>query len=293
MTKETETAIEKPNYLKMAKRVVTLDEVCPVHNVHYQQLNKAVLIAGENKPRHPKPYCPVCVKEGISQKELSEIEKSQNQGLYLKTYNILESKSTVPKELKAATFDNFIAETPEEKQLLEFAKGQARKYLDGMAGNTLITGSTGVGKSHLSYAMAKAINEGYRAKNEPKSVLFISLTEIIKEIKNGWNYGRHASLTEHEALNLMTSVDYLILDDLGAKNAEIKPKGDWEQDFLFDILNNRDTTIINTNLSGDELRKVYNERNTSRILKGLDGNSFKVFGIKDKRYNISNLKQKN
>ena len=161
-----------------------------------------------------------------------------------------------------------------------------------MAGNTLITGSTGVGKSHLSYAMAKAINEGYRAKNEPKSVLFISLTEIIKEIKNGWNYGRHASLTEHEALNLMTSVAYLILDDLGAKNAEIKPKGDWEQDFLFDILNNRDTTIINTNLSGDELRKVYNERNTSRILKGLDGNSFKVFGIKDKRYNISNLKQK-
>ena len=290
MTKETETAIEKPNYLKMSKRVVTLDEVCPVHNVHYLQLNKAVLIAGENKPRQPKPYCPVCAKEGISQKELLEIEKSQNQGLYLKTYNILES--TVPKELKAATFDNFIAESPEEKQLLEFAKGQARKYLDGMVGNTLITGNTGVGKSHLSYAMAKAINEGYRAKNEPKSVLFISLTEIIKEIKNGWNYGRHASLTEHEALNLMTSVDYLILDDLGAKNAEIKPKGDWEQDFLFDILNNRDTTIINTNLSGDELRKVYNERNTSRILKGLEGNSFKVFGIKDKRYNISALKQK-
>lgn len=151
MTKETETAIEKPNYLKMSKRVVTLDEVCPVHNVHYQQLNKAVLIAGENKPRHPKPYCPVCVKEGISQKELSEIEKSQNQGLYLKTYSILESKSTVPKELKAATFDNFIAETPEEKQLLDFAKGQALKYLNGMAGNTLITGNTGVGKSHLSY----------------------------------------------------------------------------------------------------------------------------------------------
>lgn len=39
-----------------------------------------------------------------------------------KTYNILESKSTVPKELKAATFDNFIVETPEEKQLLVFAK---------------------------------------------------------------------------------------------------------------------------------------------------------------------------
>jgi hypothetical protein len=292
MTKETETAIEKPNYQEMAKRVVTLDEVCPVHKVHYLQFDRPLKAADEAKPRLFAPVCPVCHQEAIEQKAIATAEDALNQGLYLKSYNILESKSTVPKELKAATFDNFIAETPEEKQLLEFAKGQAKKYLDGMAGNTLITGGTGVGKSHLSYAMAKAINEGYRAKNEPKSVLFISLTEIIKEIKNGWSYGRHASLTEHEALNLMTSVDYLILDDLGAKNAEIKPKGDWEQDFLFDILNNRDTTIINTNLSSDELRKVYNERNTSRILKGLEGNSFKVFGIKDKRYNISTLKQK-
>lgn len=292
MTKETETAIDKPNYQEMAKRVVTLDEVCPVHNVHYLQLNRTVIRVEGAEPRKPEPYCPVCGQEAIDQKKEATAEDALNQGVYLKTYNILESKSTVPKELKSATFDNFIAETPEEKQLLEFAKRQAQKYLDGMVGNTLITGSTGVGKSHLSYAMAKAINEGYRAKNEPKSVLFISLTEIIKEIKNGWNYGRNASLTEHEALNLMTSVDYLILDDLGAKNAEIKPKGDWEQDFLFDILNNRDTTIINTNLSGDELRKVYNERNTSRILKGLEGNSFKVYGIKDKRYSVSNLKQK-
>lgn len=292
MTKETETAIEKPNYQEMAKRVVTLDEVCPVHKVHYLQFDRPLKAADEAKPRLFAPICPVCHQEAIEQKAIATAEDALNQGLYLKSYNILESKSTVPKELKAATFDNFIAETPEEKQLLEFAKGQAKKYLDGMAGNTLITGGTGVGKSHLSYAMAKAINEGYRAKNEPKSVLFISLTEIIKEIKNGWSYGRHASLTEHEALNLMTSVDFLILDDLGAKNAEIKPKGDWEQDFLFDILNNRDTTIINTNLSSDELRKVYNERNTSRILKGLEGNSFKVYGIKDKRYSISDLKQK-
>lgn len=292
MTKETETALEKPNYLEIYKNTVTLDEICPIHKVHYLQFDRPLKAADEAKPRLFAPICPVCAKELKEQKAITSAEDALNKGVYLKTYNILESKSTVPKELKAATFENFIAETPEEKQLLAFAKGQVQKYLDGMAGNTLITGSTGVGKSHLSYAMAKAINEGYRAKNEPKSVLFISLTEIIKEIKNGWNYGRNASLTEHEALNLMTSVDYLILDDLGAKNAEIKPKGDWEQDFLFDILNNRDTTIINTNLSGDELRKVYNERNTSRILKGLEGNSFKVFSIKDKRYNISDLKQK-
>ena len=272
------------------KHVIELEVVCPVHNVHLQQLNRTVVIAGEDKTRKPAPYFPECAKDGIAQKSQSELEKLKNKELYANTYNVLERDSTIPKELKTATFDNFIANTPEERQLLAFAKQQADKYLNGMVGNTLITGGTGIGKSHLSISIAKAINEGYRAKNEPKSVLFISLTEIIKEIKEGWNYGRGAKLTEAEAVKLLTEVNYLILDDLGAKNATLNPKSDWEQDFLFDILNNRENTIINTNLSGSELRKVYNERNASRILKGLEGNSFKAFSIKDKRYSIRNLK---
>ena len=69
-----------------------------------------------------------------------------------------------------------------------------------MTGNTLISGSTGIGKSHLSLAMAKEINESFKERKEPKSVLFVSLTEIIKQIKEGWQYGKNASLTEHEAV---------------------------------------------------------------------------------------------
>lgn len=278
------------NPFENLKDVVKLEEVCPVHNVHLQQRNRIVVIAGEDEPRKPVPFCPECAKEEIAQKSQSELEKLKNKELYANTYNVLERDSTIPKELKTATFDTFIANTSEECQLLAFAKQQADKYLNGMVGNTLITGGTGIGKSHLSVSIAKAINEGYRAKNEPKSVLFISLTEIIKEIKEGWNYGRGAKLTEAEAVKLLTEADYLILDDLGAKNATLNPKSDWEQDFLFDILNNRENTIINTNLSGSELKKVYNERNASRILKGLEGNTFKAFGIKDKRYSIRNLK---
>ncbi|MCY7179249.1 ATP-binding protein [Streptococcus gallolyticus] len=281
----------KKNPFKNLEYVIELEEVCPVHNVHLQQLDRNVIIAGEEEPRKPTPYCPECAKEGIAQKSQNELEKLQNKELYANTYNVLERDSTIPKELKTASFDNFIADTAEEQQLLAFAKQQTDKYLNGMVGNTLITGGTGIGKSHLSISIAKAINEGYKAKNEPKSVLFISLTEIIKEIKEGWNYGRGARLTEAEAVKQLTEVDYLILDDLGAKNATLNPKSDWEQDFLFDILNNRENTIINTNLSGSELRKVYNERNASRIFKGLEGNTFKAFSIKDKRYSIRNLKE--
>ena len=266
-------------------------ETCPLHNASLIQLDRVVRIAGEDKPRKLSPFCPECVREQQDRLEQEEVEKHLNAGIYQKTYNVLMRDSTIPKELKEASFDNFIAETTEEKQLLEFAKGQVQKYLDGMSGNTLITGSTGIGKSHLSVSIAKAINEGYKAKGEPKSVLFVNLSEIIKQIKEGWNYGKGASLTEFEAVELLKSVDYLIVDDLGAKNATISPKSDWEQDLLFDILNHRENTIINTNLSGTELATVYNERNYSRILKGLEGNSFKAFTIKDKRYSINKLKQ--
>lgn len=268
-----------------------LGETCSVHDIPLIQFDRVVKIAGEEKPRKPSPFCPECAKEQIKKQEQEEVEKHLNANIYQETYNVLMRDSTVPKELKEATFENFKAETTEEKQLLNFAKNQVQKYLDGMKGNTLITGSTGIGKSHLSISMAKAINEGYRAKGEPKSVLFVNLTEIIKQIKEGWNYGKGASLTEFEAVERLKNIDFLILDDLGAKNATVGPKSDWEQDLLFDILNHRENTIINTNLSGTELKTVYNERNYSRILKGLEGNSFKSFSIKDKRYTINKLKQ--
>lgn len=269
-----------------------LDERCQIHQVNLYQLDKLVKIAGEDKPRKPLPFCPKCKEEEKHRKEQGEIDKHLNNNLYLKTYNVLMRDSTIPKELAGATFDNFKVETPEERQLLQFAQNQAEKYLDGMTGNTIISGPTGVGKSHLSVAMAKAINEGYKAKNEPKSVLFVSLTEIIKRIKEGWNFGKGAKLTEYQAIELLKSVDYLIIDDLGAKNANLSPKSDWEQDLLFDIINNRETTIINSNLSSNELRTVYNDRNASRILKGAEGNTFKVFGIKDKRFGINQLKER-
>ena len=199
--------------------------------------------------------------------------------------------STIPRELKEASFENFIAETAEEKQLLAFAKGQVDKYLDGMTGNTLFTGSTGIGKSHLSIAIAKAIIEGYKAKGEPKSVLFVNLTEILRRVRESFN--AHTSLEGHYS-RMLKEVDYLVLDDLGIKsdNASSKGKSVWEEEFIFDILSNRDKTIITTNLSSSEIASLYSDRVASRVRTGLEGNFFKSFTIKDKRYSINQLKNK-
>ena len=267
-------------------KITVLDELCEKHGTPLWQF--PYMSRGQE---HISKMCQVCTQEGIALTEQETLEEARNRQRYVTTYNVLMRDSIVPKELRGASFENFKAETAEEKQMLEFAREQVEKYKQGMTGNTLITGQTGIGKSHLSFAMAKAINEHFKEIGKPKSVLFVSLTEIIKQIKNGWNYGKGANLTEFDAVKQLTSVDFLILDDLGAKNATVAPKSDWEQDFMFDILNNRETTIINTNLNSQELKTVYNARNASRIFKGLEGNSFKAFSISDKRYKINELKQ--
>lgn len=288
--------ITMPTQKEIVESAKIVDELCPKHNVKLTFLDRIVgvydpITKQKNLKKLP-PFCSICNEENKQKFIEDSKNKLLNLEIYKKTYYVFERDSTIPNELKDANFDNFIISTPEETQLFNFAKNQVTKYLNGMTGNTLITGETGVGKSHLSVAIGKALNEEFKLKGTPKSVLFISFTEIIKQIKEGWNFGKGAKLTEQQAVEMMKNVDYLILDDLGAKNAVVAPKSDWEQDLLFDILNNRENTIINTNLNSNELKTVYNSRNSSRILKGLEGNSFKVFSIKDKRYSIRELKNK-
>ena len=263
------------------------EKVCEVHKVNYWQISTP---KRGSKERSIQEFCPECTKELIERQDREGVDNSLNAETYLKTYNVLMRDSTIPRELKEASFENFIAETAEEKQLLEFSKGQVDKYLDGMTGNTLFTGSTGIGKSHLSVAIAKAINEGYKTKGEPKSVLFVNLTEILRRVRESFN----STSKEGYYSRMLKEVDYLVLDDLGIKsdNASSKSKSVWEEEFIFGILSNRDKTIITTNLSNSEIASLYSDRVASRVRTGLEGNFFKSFTIKDKRYSISSLKAK-
>ena len=263
------------------------DKVCEIHKVNYWKISTPIR---GSKERSKQEFCPECIKELIERQDREGVDNSLNAETYLKTYHVLMRDSTIPRELKEASFENFIVETAEEKQLLAFAREQVDKYLDGMTGNTLFTGSTGIGKSHLSVAIAKAINEGYKTKGEPKSVLFVNLTEILRRVRESFN----STSQEGYYSRMLKEVDYLVLDDLGIKsdNASNKGKSVWEEEFIFDILSNRDKTIITTNLSNSEITSMYSDRVASRVRTGLEGNFFKSFTIKDKRYSIKRLKEK-
>ena len=116
-------------------------------------------------------------------------------------------------------------------------------------------------------------------------MLFVSISEIVTRIQSGWQY-KNSDFTEHDAVKLLTEVDFLFIDDLGTEstmNSQKIEANNWIQTFLFKIFDKRETTIINTNHNGKELARIYNKKLVSRIGKRSEGNIFKMTGIKDKR----------
>ena len=66
----------------------------------------------------------------------------------------------------------------------------------------------------------------------------------------------------------------------GAKQAN-----EWRQRVLFKILDNRQTTIINTNLTSQEIKRIYDPALADRIFKKVSQQSFKFpDDVESRRY---------
>ena len=123
------------------------------------------------------------------------------------------------------------------------------------APSLLFSGKTGLGKTHLSLAIAnEVLNKGY-------SVVYITSNELINKAQEDY-FGKEKS---NDTINTLSSVDLLILDDLGA---EFETK--FSISVIHDLVNTRQNrrlpTIINTNLNTAEMLAAYNERVVSRIV---------------------------
>ena len=139
------------------------------------------------------------------------------------------------------------------------------KLKDGGEG-IFLTGSRGVGKTHLAAALmreaALAVKpvkylEGYRI-NLQKLPLFVSVPELLLEIRDTYNDGE---VSEKEVIDSYSWVDMLVLDDLGVE----KPT-EWALQTLYIILDRRYRedlrTIITSNLGIEEMP---DDRIASRI----------------------------
>ncbi len=118
----------------------------------------------------------------------------------------------------------------------------------------LLIGATGLGQTHLSTSLAvKVIKAGY-------SVVYDSVDRIIAAFEERRFGGDYTSGSERK----YTECDLLIIDDLGTELCN-----QFTVSCLYKVINDRLvnglSTIINTNLSQEELRDRYTDRIASRL----------------------------
>lgn len=124
-------------------------------------------------------------------------------------------------------------------------------------------GRTGLGKTHLSLAIAnEAIKKGY-------TVLYGSVINFLNKIEKE-KFGRAEDL---DTENMLIDVDLLILDDLGAEFTTALSTS-----VLYNIINSRICrgvpTIISSNLDFHDLKERYPESISSRIIGTYTGVNF-------------------
>lgn len=186
--------------------------------------------------------------------ELIEIGKKERAARKEKYLNRIFNQSNVNASLRDATVNSY---QPQNEHQVK-AKNTAIEYVKTFSldepKSLILQGSYGTGKSHLAYAIAKAI------KQQGYSVAFMHIPMLMERIKA--TYNRNATETTDELVQLLSSIDLLVLDDVGVENTE------HTLNKLFSIVDNRvgKNNIFTTNFSDKELNQNMNwQRINSRM----------------------------
>jgi DNA replication protein DnaC len=122
-------------------------------------------------------------------------------------------------------------------------------------GNLLLFGAPGLGKTHLSAAIAREVSD------QGWSVVYDTATHIFACFEDQ-KFGREGENVSH--VERVLNCDLLILDDLGTEMTTA-----FVQSALYQILNTRlmehRPTILSTNLKAEELGRRYTPQIASRI----------------------------
>lgn len=126
--------------------------------------------------------------------------------------------------------------------------------------SVFMLGMTGLGKTHLSLAIAKeVIEQGF-------NVAYDSIVNYLDRIEKE-HFGRAEG--KQDTLQILLDTDLLILDDFGSEF-----ESSFHTSTLYQMINTRLNrnlpTIINCNLSLPELQKRYDDRIISRLVSMYD-----------------------
>ena len=201
--------------------------------------------------------CPKCSDSGYVGIKMCECMKK---ALTLAGFASSGLGSLVEKQ----TFDNFSLEYyrdnakayEEMSKFLEAARKYAEEFAPDRTRNLLLMGGTGLGKTHMSSAIARRIIErGF-------DVCYTSAISMINDFDT--EQFSNARIPRGELTDKYFDCDLLIIDDLGTELVN-----QFTTSVLYNLLNVRINyhrpIIISTNLSPKDLMTKYNDRITSRL----------------------------
>ncbi|HZQ41763.1 MAG TPA: ATP-binding protein [Acidobacteriaceae bacterium] len=192
--------------------------------------------------------CPICEGSGLRVVEREgglRVAQPCECRAARRAVRIIE-QARIPKRYAHCTLEDYVpnygGNNPSLSNALVQARNFVREYLPGTdVPGLLLTGSIGVGKTHLAVGILQALLAERGAKG-----LFFDYRDLLKQVQNSYN--RSVEATELEILQPVFEAEVLVLDELGAS----KPT-DWVWDTVAHILNtrynDRRTTIITTNYS--------------------------------------------
>lgn len=209
----------------------------------------------------PNPVCPLCEDQGYVEGKICQCLNTLlrhiamndfQQSSHLQLTDFSDFKLSYYSKEKEESFP--ISPYEQMKQVFSFCQQYAEDYTPASKG-ILMLGKTGLGKTHLSLSIAKRVlQRGY-------SVLYSPASDLVSKLSDQY-FGRAGE--KEQTAELLTSVDLLIIDDLGAE---------FESAFstaaLYELINSRllteRSTIISSNLTAQQIENRYSDRIVSRI----------------------------
>ncbi len=176
------------------------------------------------------------------------------------------SMSNMEEIIEKQNFDtfsfNYYSKQPSENGISPYENmtkiyNNCKKFCENFDKETkglVFYGSTGLGKTFLSSAIAKELMDN------GKIVVYTRATKMFSMYED-YKFGRNS---DRSVIDNIYNADLLIIDDLGTE-----PMNNNNMSFLFDVINERiaknKKIIINTNLQINEITKMYSMRFTSRL----------------------------
>lgn len=229
-------------------------EALETENRALQEKRRRLLAENGYRPNEDDPVyaCTVCGDSGYVEMKLCDCVRKR---IAMERY----TATGLGKGLLGKSFDNFSLHyyTGEEKSHMQTLLSICRSYAEGFDENArplLFMGKTGLGKTHLSAAIASTVaQKGY-------DVLYETAQKLIDRYEVSRFGGDDSGIIER-----YESCDLLLIDDLGTERTT-----QYTAATFFNLLNtrllNERPIIINTNLNRPQLEKMYGERILSRLL---------------------------